>query len=63
MSEPATLGLAVAFLPSIQDLAGGCSNLLRDVLELAQTHAGTPVLADVVGLSAASDVAIARRFW
>jgi hypothetical protein len=52
-------GLAIAALPSVQDLAAGCPDLLRDVLELAQKHVGTPVLADIVGLAEASDVAIA----
>ena len=51
-------GLAIAVLPSVADLAGGCDQLMRDVLEHALTHARLPMLADVNGLSEASDVAI-----
>ncbi len=51
-------GLAIAILPSAADLAAGCGALMRDVLEYALTRAGWPVLADIDGLSEASDVAI-----
>jgi hypothetical protein len=51
-------GLAIAILPSAADLAAGCGALMRDVLEHAQTRAGWPVLADIEGLSEASDVLI-----
>jgi hypothetical protein len=51
-------GLAIAILPSAADLAAGCGALMRDVLEYALTRAGWPVLADIDGLSDASDVAI-----
>jgi hypothetical protein len=50
-------GLAIAILPSAADLAG-CSALMRDVLEYALTRAGWSMLADIDGLSDASDVAI-----
>jgi hypothetical protein len=52
-------GLAVAVLPSAAATASGCPDLLRDVLEHALTHAGHSMLADVIGLSEASDVAVA----
>ena len=51
-------GLAIAVLPSAADLAAGCPTLMRDVMEHALTRAGWPVLADIEGLSEASDVAI-----
>ncbi len=51
-------GLAIAVLPSASDLAAGCAALMRDVLEYASSHARWPVLADVDGLSEASDVAV-----
>jgi hypothetical protein len=51
-------GLAIAILPSAADLAAGCGAVMRDVLEYALTRAGSPVLADIDGLSDASDVAI-----
>lgn len=51
-------GLVMAILPSAADLAAGCGALMRDVLEYALTRAGWPVLADIEGLTDASDVAI-----
>jgi hypothetical protein len=51
-------GLAIAILPAAADLAAGCGAVMRDVLEYALTRAGWPVLADIDGLSDASDVAI-----
>ena len=52
-------GLAVAVLPSAPSMASGCPDLLRDVLDHALKHAGHPPLTDVIGLTEASDVAIA----
>ena len=40
-------------------MASGCPDLLRDVLDHALKHAGHPPLTDVIGLTEASDVAIA----
>ena len=52
-------GLAVTVLPSAPSMASGCPDLLRDVLDHALKHAGHPPLTDVIGLTEASDVAIA----
>ena len=51
-------GLAIVVVPSIPDLAGGCGAYLREVLDYALTHTGQRLLADVEGLSEASDLSI-----
>ena len=51
-------GLAIAILPSAADLAAGCGAVMRDVLEYALTRTGSSLLADIEGLSDASDVVI-----
>jgi hypothetical protein len=52
-------GLAVVVLPSAADLAAGCGDVMRDVLERSLTEAGQRALADIGGLNEATDVAIA----
>lgn len=52
-------GRAFAILPSAADLAAGCGDVLRDVLEHATTETGQRTLVDVGGLDEAADVAIA----
>jgi hypothetical protein len=52
-------GLAIAVVPSAKDLAVGCGAYIRAALDRALAHAGQRVLADVEGLTEASDLAIA----